>query len=58
MTQQHREQNLALDFAMDVGGEDKSDLQIDQLVEEDDSMDDLIRDRFRLTAISIAESEG
>lgn len=42
---------------MDVGGEDISDLQVDQIVEED-SMDDLIRDRFRLSAISIAEAEG
>jgi len=44
-------------FAMDVGGEDISDLQVDQIVEEY-SMDDLIRDRFRLSAISIAEAEG
>ncbi|KAG7533749.1 Histone-fold [Arabidopsis thaliana x Arabidopsis arenosa] len=44
-------------FAMDVGGEDISDLQVDQIVE-DDSMDDLIRDRFRLSAISIAEAEA
>lgn len=43
---------------MDVGGEDESDLQVEDLVVEDDSMDDLIRDRFRLTAISIAEAEG
>ncbi|CAA7052743.1 unnamed protein product [Microthlaspi erraticum] len=43
---------------MDVGGEDESDLQVDDLVVEDDSMDDLIRDRFRLTAISIAEAEA
>ena len=42
---------------MDVGGEDISDLQVDQIVEEY-SMDDLIRDRFRLSAISIAEAEG
>ncbi|CAN7006460.1 unnamed protein product [Brassica rapa subsp. trilocularis] len=38
--------------AMDV-----SDVQEDLMVEED-SMDDLIRDRFRLSAISIAESEA
>ncbi|XP_010442574.2 PREDICTED: centromere protein S-like [Camelina sativa] len=45
-------------FTMDVEGEDKSDyLQIDQIVEED-TMDDLIRDRFRLSAISIAETEA
>ncbi|KAL9813898.1 Protein MHF1 [Arabidopsis thaliana] len=44
-------------FAMDVGGEDISDLQVDQIVEEY-SMDDLIRDRFRLSAISIAEAEA
>ncbi|KAL1192795.1 MHF1-like protein [Cardamine amara subsp. amara] len=43
---------------MDVGREDTSDLQIDQVVEEEDSMDDLIRDRFRLSAISIAETEA
>jgi len=42
---------------MDVGGEDISDLQVDQIVEEY-SMDDLIRDRFRLSAISIAQAEG
>lgn len=36
---------------------DVSDLQEDLMVEED-SMDDLIRDRFRLSAISIAEVEG
>lgn len=40
---------------MDVGGEDKRDLEVDV---EHDSMDDLIRDRFRLNAISIAEAEG
>ncbi|ESQ43492.1 hypothetical protein EUTSA_v10014960mg [Eutrema salsugineum] len=42
---------------MDVEGEDKSDIHEDLIVEED-SMDDLIRDRFRLTAISIAEAEA
>ncbi|KAF3546807.1 hypothetical protein DY000_02001544 [Brassica cretica] len=36
---------------------DVSDLQEDLMVEED-SMDDLIRDRFRLSAISIAEVEA
>ncbi|KAL0710420.1 hypothetical protein Bca4012_017398 [Brassica carinata] len=44
---------------MDVGGrgEDKIDLH-DDLVVEEDTMDDLIRDRFRLSAISIAEAEA
>ncbi|KFK40740.1 hypothetical protein AALP_AA2G034900 [Arabis alpina] len=39
---------------MDVEGEERSDLEVD----EHDSMDDLIRDRFRLNAISIAEAEA
>ncbi|XP_019059444.1 PREDICTED: centromere protein S isoform X2 [Tarenaya hassleriana] len=46
---------------MDGGGAgDKSDLERDREAEEteDDAMDDLLRDRFRLTAIAIAEAES
>ncbi|KAE8688091.1 hypothetical protein F3Y22_tig00111000pilonHSYRG00022 [Hibiscus syriacus] len=37
--------------------EDRSDFEKDE-EEDDDSVSDLLRDRFRLSAISIAEYEG
>lgn len=39
-------------------GEDRSDLEKEGEEEEEDSVFDLLRDRFRLSAISIAEAEG
>lgn len=42
---------------MEVDEDIRSDFEKEE-EEEDDSVSDLLRDRFRLSAISIAESEG